>query len=590
MINFNKIEIKNFLSIGNQPLTIDFKKGLHYVTGRDSSTGSRNGVGKTAIFVDAVLFALYGKVARKAKIPDLINGTNKRGLKVTLEFDIDGRPYTIERGVWPSFLILHNPDGTKLELSAKKETQEIVTEIIKIDFNTCRNMLVMSINGSKHFMEMRKFEKRMFIEQILNIDVIGTMFKIISTQHNELKGDLKNLEGQHTVLKKHYEETVEQNKKIAAEVEQFEDKKKVQVKELVSEIKKIEIQRDRIANVEAIDESESHKTINDFRTKEQQLREKITKLETVVSYNKKNIKASEAKLEALNESVCFECDSEITDEHRNKRIPELREAIDQLIDESNEMAAKVVDFKVLLTLAVAKISKLEKKVQKAVGVRNDIKSLTEQIALKRNHLKGVKNSSVNISMIDISKMKKDYDKIYKDLIKTSDDFKYAKLLRSIFSDEGIKSYIVRQVLPLLNSKLNHYLKLLGSNYFLEFDDTFNEIVKSSSGRKLLPYDNFSAGEQKRVDLALLMTFIDIARMQGRSTTNLLILDEVTDSSLDSDGLEQFIDIISDKSKQEDIAVYVISHRKDYNSDLYSSIIVLEKDQGFTRVKHIFDGG
>ena len=150
MINFNKIEIKNFLSIGNQPLTIDFKKGLHYVTGRDSSTGSRNGVGKTAIFVDAVLFALYGKV-------DLINGTNKRGLKVTLEFDIDGRPYTIERGVWPSFLILHNPDGTKLELSAKKETQEIVTEIIKIDFNTCRNMLVMSINGSKHFMEILTF-------------------------------------------------------------------------------------------------------------------------------------------------------------------------------------------------------------------------------------------------------------------------------------------------------------------------------------------------------------------------------------------------------------------------------------------------
>lgn len=589
MINFNRIEIKNFLSIGNQPLTIDFKKGLHYVTGRDSSTGSRNGVGKTAIFVDAVLFALYGKVARKAKIPDLINGVNKRGLKVTLEFDIDGRPYTIERGVWPNFLILHQPDGSKLELSAKKETQEIVADIIKIDFNTCRNMLVMSINGSKHFMEMRKFEKRMFIEQILNIDVIGTMFKIISTQFNELKGDLKNLEGQHTVLKKHYEETSEQNKKISAEVEQFKDKKKVQIQELTKEIKKVELERDKIGNVQAIDESLAYTNINDFRKKEQQLREKITKLKSDVSYNKQTINATEIKAKALSESVCFECDSEITEEHRNKKLPELQKAIDDLIDTNNEIIANIQDLMVLLTIATTKIGRMEKKVQQAVSIKNNLKNLTETIALKRNHLKDVQLRSVNISMIDISKMKADYEKIYKDLLKTSDDFKYAKLLRSIFSDEGIKSYIVRQVLPLLNSKLNHYLKLLGSNYFLEFDDTFNEIIRSNTGRKLLPYDNFSAGEQKRVDLALLMTFIDIARMQGRSTTNLLILDEVTDSSLDSDGLEQFIDIISDKSKQEDIAVYVISHRKDYNSDLYSSIIVLEKDQGFTRVKHIFDG-
>lgn len=588
MINFEKIEIQNFISVGNQPLTIDFKKGLHYVTGRDVSTGSRNGVGKTAIFVDAILFALYGKTARRTKIWRLINSKNGKKCQVKLWFNVDGKSYLIERGIYPDYLTFTQPDGTKLELSAKKETQEVIAEIIKIDFTACRNMLVMSINSSKHFMSMSKYEKRMFIEQILSIDVIGWMYKIISWRYNDLRGDLRNLEGKYSTLKKHYEDTVKQNEKLSREIEQFQIDKEDQIQRLTEELAEAEAERMEIGSSGVADtDGKLTAKITEFKHREVQLREKITQLKADIKYKEKSIKSTSNKIELLQNSTCWECESEITEEHRDSKLPLLQEKVINLSDEVNEKKAKIHDFTTLLTAVGGKIHRLENQVQEAARVRAEIESLTQQIALKRQYLDDVKNSKVNISKIDVSRMKTDYDKVRKNLVTTTEDFKYAKLLRSIFSDEGIKSYIVRQVLPLLNSKLNEYLKLLGSAYYLEFDDRFNEVIKSAAGRKLLPYDSFSAGEQKRVDLALLLTFIDIARMQGRSTTNLLILDEVTDSSLDSDGLESFIDIISDKVKQEDLAIYVISHRKDYASDTYDSIIVLEKDQGFTRIKHIY---
>jgi len=156
----------------------------------------------------------------------------------------------------------------------------------------------------------------------------------------------------------------------------------------------------------------------------------------------------------------------------------------------------------------------------------------------------------------------------------------------IFSDEGIKQYIVKKILPTLNNKMKFYLEQMGANYWVVFDEKFDDKIVSRT-RETLPYESFSAGEKKRIDLALLMSFIDIARMQGKTTPNMLVLDEIADSSLETAGLETFLAVMKEKVEREDLAVYVISHRKDYNNDVFDTIISLEKKDGFTGIGSIY---
>jgi DNA repair exonuclease SbcCD ATPase subunit len=593
-------EIKNFLSVGSQPITIEYKSGIHAVTGHVVGQPTNNGVGKSTLFVDAVVFAFFGKSIRGLNKAKMINSINDCDCYVHLRFEIDGHPYRIERGIKPDYLRLideveeeENKNKKKnekedKEKSAKKLTQSDIDEKLGgMSLESFKNMITLNINYSTPFFKMSVGQKRDLLENIMNLSVFGRMFEKVKEDYNGLKRDIKELESDIKHMLKSYTDRVNTFKKLETMKKEFEESKAEEIEEFNAKILELENKKKSIS----IPDKDFESIRDKINSRLQSIASEISKNEHIVDTNDSNIRKNNKKIERMKESpVCSVCNNPTDSEHSAKHEAEINEenegyqtAISEaennlktLKEEKDQLREKLTKAKE----AVAKVEKLKLNKQKIDNYLSSYKERLEKAQSKEFDIEVIDKNELIKDKKELEDKKAEYAEVKK-------KFKLADRMKQILGDGGIKNYTIRKILPYLNKKMNQHLAMLNANYTISFDSQLKELLKSRN-RDEFTYENFSGGEQKRIDIAWMFTTVSVAKMRNSVDCNLLVLDEVLDSSMCSNGIGMLMKYLKTEFRQNnsDHCVYIITHKSEIGEDDFDSIIRLKKENGFTKIDSI----
>jgi len=582
---FKSIEIKNLLSFGNQIVSFDFTEGMVLITGD-------NGVGKSSLLLDAISFLLYDKPYRDINKNDLINRTNKKDLYVGGEFSVDNHDYIIRRGLKNKSVDLEFfIDGVKQELlSTKSLNQAEIIKHIGIDYKMFKQIISLSINYNKPFLSLPAGEKRELIEKFFNIDVIAKMLK-------KAKDDLKTLNMNKKLLEQSIDTVatvIAKDKKHILELEKlksnYDTDTDAKITELQNELKnKLEYAKE--LKQEGKDKTSEYKKI-DIRDMNEldSVKNEFVKLKNKLEYD---IESAETIIHALSENdVCPSCKSELTEEHKFNEL-----YTQNCIISNAKSEITTLDYKISSITNDIKINK--NKYDSKVALSYDIKSVKSKYisvcdeidTIKRN-LEDTKNSTFDVDIKSLKRELKtitDKHKLNKiEFLTIKDDIRDAERIRDILSDSGIKSYIFSQLIPVLNKSVNYYLDLFEIPILIEFDKSMSDTITTLTGSKNVSYYSFSEGEKKKIDMSILLSFIDVTKKIANWNCNLLIIDELLDSSIDEDGLDKLLNSLSlmiDDNSSE-IGIYIISHRLKSNYE-FDSVLKVEKNKnGFSTINKI----
>jgi DNA repair exonuclease SbcCD ATPase subunit len=532
-----------------------------------------NGAGKSTI-LDALTFSLFGKPFRKINKPQLINSSNDKDCKVEVEFSIGKNEWKIVRGIKPAvFEIWRN--GSILDQSAALDQQKWLEQtVLKMNYKSFTQIVILGSSTFVPFMQLSAAHRREVIEDLLDIKIFSSMNLIIKEKIRQSKEDLKLLE-----LKK----------------ETLKDKVKMQ-KDFIEELENrgnanINANKEKIANLDS--EIDNH--IKQNSSLEEPLRENIREQDKITGYAEKlrklvNLKGklsqkvstitTEHKFFKEN-TVCPTCTQEIDDDFRINKINDAQNKAKELqsgYQELEEAIKEEEERERQFTSLSKEIKKLTDAISqnniKIHGLRRQIKDLESEVQRIAEQLK-----NRNTEHEKLEAFKENLNKTYDDLASKKDLIGYYDFTYSLLKDGGVKSKIIKKYLPLINQQVNRYLQMMDFYINFTLDEEFNETVQSPIHEDF-SYASFSEGEKMRIDLALLFTWREVARMKNSVNTNLLIMDEVFDSSLDGFGTEEFLKIIRYVIK--DANIFVISHKTGLE-DKFESVIKFEKVKGFSRM-------
>jgi len=595
-VHFKTIKIVNFLSTGKKPVTVSFRPGLNIITGKNYDKSDRaNGVGKSTI-ADAIHFALYGSTIRDLKKENIVNNLFPEELcEVELEFSVEENnlktEYKIIRTLNPTkcFLYVNGEDKTR---SGVPQTTEFITDIINTSSEVFQNSVVMTINNTVPFMAQKKVEKRKFIEGILGLEVFSNMLLIARSEFNDTKRllDIEISKNEET------ERSLDSNIKQKESFEENRKKRKeVLLTRQTNNQNELIILNDKLSKLESVDQEAKRKIETDILTltkskteylkKNRDVEQTITEAATLIKVNTDRIK----KLKKV-DSKCPHCGKDLAEAmnaqlEKDKNDCEAEIAKYNLVIEANRPLHKSnTDFieKIDNTL-----SKLNNKLNNFALRKKEVENYTtriSQLAVWQNQLK------VDIEQIDtenntfdlaIKEIEARITEIKTNINKLQEKIDVIESAKFITSEEGVKSFIVKKILEVLNLRLAYYLKKLESNSVVKFNEFFEETITNERGAAC-SYFNFSGAERKAIDLAMLFTFQDIRRAQANVWLNLSMFDELLDSSLDEKGIELVLDILRERVEKYQEAVYVISHRKESMKYCTNGeIVFLEKKNGVT---------
>jgi DNA repair exonuclease SbcCD ATPase subunit len=551
----------------------------------------------SSIFADSLMFGLFGKPLRKISLPDIPNTiNNKKSCEVKLWFSLEDNHFMIYRGIAPGFLKLYenysegdenkkNNEDEKQD-SSKKYTQKRIDELIGSNFNTLSHLLIMSNTYTSPFLDLDSKKKREIIEDILGVGIFGDMANSSKTKSLDLKSDLK-------VLEKEYElnlsniSTMEENVgKLKEKAEEFETVKKKKLDNIQTKLSDLENEETTL--IEKINkETTLNEQVAEFSNHLAQTTEDLETNKEKLLLAKQTKKNNVDKLKSLKDSpVCPLCNtltsSEHIEEHLTKLKDETKEALD-IINNSTEQITKINRKEELLN---KKITKLKSEIQES---KLSIK-LLEQVDEKKKDLnseiqeiKKEKNNFIELINEDEIKEKKDQlEKLQSELNEQGKLRKHYEYIRKLLSDNGIKNYIIKKIIKFWNMKVNFYLKELNAEFSIEFDDSLDALIKSRK-RDPLQYHSFSGGEKARIDVAILLSVIDISKLQNSIDINVMVIDELLDGGLDDNGREDVINLFKLMCQKQNKSIYVISHNVNLPLDLFNSEILLEKKNGFTSI-------
>jgi DNA repair exonuclease SbcCD ATPase subunit len=591
-----KLQIENFLSVGGEPVILHFKKGLNVITGKNlDKLDSANGVGKSTV-ADALFFVLFGQTIRDLKKEFIVNNINKKRCKVFLSFEViqgnNKDEYVISRTLLPTKCQLYK-NGENITLSSMPKTTKFISDLIGCTPEVFSNSVIMTSNNTIPFMGQKKVDKRKFIEGILKLEVFGEMllaarqdyndskreYDIENTRYEEVDNQLKVYESQKA------KQTEERKLKI--------DKLKKREKNNLNEIEQLEKDFNEVKDNQV---GALEKNIKLLQAKEIQCSEEIQAKIKEIADIESDIRHAGMQISILKErgDECYACNRPYDPDD----IKCHQEEIKKLYNDEEQSADK---------LALLKADKLNIKAtqQKCKDGIEKFKTQLLEIERSENNNKNIQdkinqladwNRQVSKDIQEIETKKDEFGELIRITTQKFDDLKVEieglknklsnlDVIKFIVSEEGIKSYIVKKMLKLLNTKLKYYLKELDANCILEFNEYFEETILNDKGQEC-SYFSFSGGERKRIDLACLFTFMDIRRLQGGVAINILLFDELLDSSLDQKGAELVIDILKDRVDNYNEGVYIISHRSEALKAADNDVIYLEKKNGFTRkVEH-----
>ena len=590
-VNFNKVIIKNFLSVGEIPVVVDFNTGLNILTGNNKDkTDRRNGVGKSTV-ADSIYFAIFGDTLRTIKRDHIVNNTTQRGCEVELVFtiNVDGvmSEYRIIRKISPSKCHLYK-NGDDITRDTIQNTTSYIQELLNTTPDLFQNCVIMTINNATPFMAKKKLDKRKFIEGIFNLQVFSDMLTDVRTEYNKVAKELDIECARYEEISNTLNTQQEQKSNDEQNRTRNKDKLLARKQNQQKEIKNLKSAIESIEDIDITDVNKKLTSINEVLPKvDTQIQHLISKkgkaTGTIELYKqKKDQLSSEHK-------KCPTCLHELDESHKKLIEDEkqkLHETMEKAVHIKNELSAKLNETQELRETLVSKRNKQTERLQSAQIQKNNKANLQQQL---RQYMTQLKDTDEDI--LSIENTKNDFDKIIAETTSrleknqgVIDNIKkeMAKLdiIKFIVSEEGVKSYIVKKMLQLFNSKLSHYLKKMDSNCICVFNEYFEEEIIDEKG-KPCSYFNFSGAERKNIDLACLFAFMDIRRLQGDVAFNFSMYDELFDSSLDERGVELVIDILKERIENHNECVIVISHRKESTKLATGEVIFLEKQNGVT---------
>ena len=567
MITFQKIRWKNFLSTGNQFTEIDFQKNnTNLIIGT-------NGAGKSTM-LDALTFVLFNKPFRKINKPQLANTTNERDCLVEIEFEINTRQYLVRRGIKPNvFDIIVN--GTELHREADDRAMQRVLEdnILKVNYKSFTQIVILGSSTFVPFMQLTSANRREVIEDLLDIRIFSLMNNILKDKIRTQKDQVKSLD-----LKK---ETLKDKMKMQQNfIDELENRGK----------QNIDGNNSKITNLmNEVDEylKENTKLQEDLQntTKRQEevagARQKLAKLNTL--RGKLSAKVSAITKEHkffMDNTVCPTCTQDIEESFRLNKIDDVQNTAKELKEGFNELES-TIKFEQERERQFNNLSKeitnlthgISQNNTRVSGNQRQIRDLEQEIQTITENL-----ANRNTEHEKLDEFKSNLAHTFAELSDKKQEIVHHDFAYSLLKDDGVKTKIIRKYLPFINQQVNRYLQMMDFYINFHLDEEFKETVKSPIHEDF-SYSSFSEGEKMRIDLALLFTWREVARVKNSVNTNLLIMDEVFDSSLDGFGTDEFLKIIRYVIK--DANIFVISHKQDMR-DKFESVIMFDKVKGFSR--------
>lgn len=569
MIYFKKIQWRNFLSTGNQFTEIDF------TSHRSTLIIGENGAGKSTI-LDALCFGLFGKAFRNINKPQLVNSINQKNCLVEVFFDIGKRQYKISRGIKPAVFEIHQDGELLNQDSASKDYQNYLEDkILKLNYKSFTQIVILGSASFTPFMQLPQGHRREVIEDILDIQIFTTMNTVLKNRVAALRSEIDTLEAQLTVDK----QAVKLQKDYIEKLEQDQRRREVDVKNEI-ENATVGIANLQISVETLQSECDSHKqTIS----KERSLIEKRTELNSLLKNLTERIKKAQNEIVFYeNHDSCPTCSQAISEDLKGA-------AIEKHSHKVEEVNSAIVSLSDKITQIEEKIDAISATKERISLLQTDILELNTDIISKQNYVKRLQEESTKVASDtkDIDEAKDQLKELAKKVIEEAknkatltEDMYYLNAASTLLKDTGIKTKIIKQYIPVINKLVNKYLTAMDFFVSFELDEAFNESIKSRH-RDDFSYASFSEGEKQRIDLALLFTWRTIAKLKNSVSTNLLLLDEVFDSSLDTNGTDYVMNLLD--TLDETTHVFVISHKGDQLQDKFKNVIRIEKHQNFSRI-------
>lgn len=593
---FKRLTAKNFLSIGEDALEVNFTVGLNIITGKNYDKPNRtNGVGKSTV-ADALHFGLFGSTVRDIPKDNITNNvTNGKGL-ITIDFDtIQGNQvdhYHIERTINPSKCSL-TKNGEDITRSGVTQTTEFICETIRSTPDLFQNGVIMTVNNTVPFMTQKAADKRKFIEGILNLGAFGDMLKLARQDYNDNK---KTLDIESAKIAE-VENTI---KMLQAQKAVFEADKKRKLIDIAKKnieweqelgaltLKLVTIEgsdtlidtaiKECKANMETVDAAIARidKTIFTLKHSNSSLINKIKEIDTKKGACKFCSKDIDDLLSAQNEQVK---QSHLAEIKKNE------EEIQNLVKLDAEQRQVKINIKIETGRLENLLLAYKLKVKENENTQSRIEQIKKWIKLQQDVEKEIQDSKGNYDA-DLVNLEQRFKDLSEKTIVIKKKLEVIDAAKFIVSEEGVKSILVKKILKVLNTKLIYYLKKMEANCIITFNEYFEDTIFNEKGKSCV-YHNFSGAERKAIDLACLFTFMDVRRLQGDLSINVSMYDELLDSSLDEKGIDLVLDILKERVDKQKEAVYIISHRRESVKHVTGDVIFIEMRNGIsTRVPFV----
>ena len=569
MIVFKKLRYKNFLSTGQQFIEV----GLD--TSATTLVMGENGSGKSTM-LDALCFGLFQRPFRNIKKDQLINTINEKGTVVEVEFQVGQNEYKIIRGIKPNtFEIWCDGDMLNQDAAQRDYQKHLEQTILKLNFRSFTQVVILGSSSFVPFMQLRARHRRQVVEEILDIEIFSRMnllFREKQKAQDELiktdDFDYQIVDDRIITQKKHIEEIGTKNLETIEQKEKDVKKSYTDIANYEEDVRKVKSEITALQK-EILDQTK-------VNTKHKKLHTMEAKIENTCKKHKKDLKFFETH------SDCPMCQQDIDKEYKKLMIQKKKDKVDEInvgmkqldkeIKAVEKRLEKINDTMVIIREKELLINRYETSI-------NEITKYVDKIMGEIDELKDEKFSTA-IQTGELNQLQKQLTDIELKKIKDKEEKNYIDTARALMQDTGIKTKIIKQYLPIMNQYINKYLADM--DFFVNFtlDEEFNETIKSRY-RDEFNYHSFSEGEKLRIDLSILFTWREIAKIKNSTNTNLLILDEIFDSSLDSSGTDEFMRILQTTMIKENI--FVISHKSDTLIDKFPRVLKFEKYKNFTRM-------